>query len=201
MVTKNRLVKVMADRCLAGEFGGSYFRAARKPECVALGISHQRIQYHMHGPEASFGSYGPSGGPARVSAETASAAAEGADPIFVFVERGLLRRRQPSRPSLASSNASWKHGSGMLPTSSGTKLPPPIRPSSRLWKWKPWRLRKGYRTSRRNSRSARPRRDAWPKRRPSLPKRGGPGDRSAPGSASPPGPGFQGVAVKFAGTR
>ncbi len=47
MLTKNRLVKVMADRCLAGEFGGSYFRAAREPECVALGISHQSIQYHM----------------------------------------------------------------------------------------------------------------------------------------------------------
>ena len=38
MVTKNRLVKVMVDHCLAGEFGGSYFRAAREPECVALGI-------------------------------------------------------------------------------------------------------------------------------------------------------------------
>ena len=46
VVKKNLVVRDIADRCLAGEFGGSY-RAAKEPECAALGICHQLIQYHM----------------------------------------------------------------------------------------------------------------------------------------------------------
>jgi hypothetical protein len=47
VVTKNRLVRAIADRCLAGEFGGSYFCVAKEPECVELCIIHSHIKYHM----------------------------------------------------------------------------------------------------------------------------------------------------------
>jgi len=47
IVTKDRLVRDIADRCLAGNFGGIAYRAAKEPECVEFGISYQLIQYHM----------------------------------------------------------------------------------------------------------------------------------------------------------
>ena len=46
-VEKSHVVREMADRCLAGEFGGSSWLAAKEPECVALGIIPQNITYHM----------------------------------------------------------------------------------------------------------------------------------------------------------
>ena len=46
-VEKSHVVREMADRCLAGEFGGSSWLAAKEPECVALGIIPQNITCHM----------------------------------------------------------------------------------------------------------------------------------------------------------
>ena len=91
-VTKNRMVKAMADRCLAGEFDGNYYRAAKEPECVALGILHQNIQYHMD-RKRPFMAADRAADRARVAAEavaeaTAASSAHGTNPVFVFVERG-----------------------------------------------------------------------------------------------------------------
>ena len=87
-VEKSRLVRVMADRCLAGEFGGSYRLAAKEPECVALCINHQNIQYHMDLKSPSEVS-NRAADRARVATEAAAAATvHGVKPIFVFVERG-----------------------------------------------------------------------------------------------------------------
>ena len=88
VVNKDRLVRVMADRCLSGEFGGSCRLAAKEPECVALGISHQSIQYHMD-QKRPLAAAARAADRTRVAAETAAAAsAHGVTPVFVFVERG-----------------------------------------------------------------------------------------------------------------
>jgi len=63
---KSRLVRVMvmAERCLAGDFGGSYYLAAKEPECVELGIMQTNIQYHMDKIDlVASSSFCPSGGP------------------------------------------------------------------------------------------------------------------------------------------
>ena len=88
IVTKNRLVRDIADRCLAGNFGGIAYRAAKEPECVEFGISYQNIQYHMDqkGPLAAVDRAADR---ARVAAEAVAAtSAPGVTPVFVFVERG-----------------------------------------------------------------------------------------------------------------
>ena len=88
VVTKNRMVKAMADRCLAREFNGSYHRAAKEPECVSLGISHQHIQYHMD-QKCPLVAADRAADRARVAAEAVLAtSAHGVTPIIVFVERG-----------------------------------------------------------------------------------------------------------------
>jgi hypothetical protein len=74
----------MADRCFAGEFNGSYHSAAKEPECVALGISHQNIMYHMD-QKRPLVVADRAADRARVAAE-ATAVSQG--PVFVFVERG-----------------------------------------------------------------------------------------------------------------
>ena len=61
-IEKSRLVRVMAERCLAGDFGESYYLAAKEPECVELGIMHTNIQYHMDKIDQVAGCC-PSGGP------------------------------------------------------------------------------------------------------------------------------------------
>ena len=72
---------------MAGEFGGSY-RAAKEPECVALGICHQLIQYHMD-QKHPLAAAARAGERARVAAEAAAAtSAHGVTPIFVFFELG-----------------------------------------------------------------------------------------------------------------
>jgi chromosome segregation ATPase len=82
------MVKAMADRCLAGEFNGNYHRAAKEPECVALGISHQHIQYHMD-HKCPLVAADRAADRARVAAEaTAASSALRTNPVFVFVERG-----------------------------------------------------------------------------------------------------------------
>ena len=88
VVAKIRVIKVMADRCLAGEFDGSYYRAAKEPECVALGIAYQHIQYHMDQKRPLMAA-DRAADRARVAAEaTAASSAHGTNPVFVFVERG-----------------------------------------------------------------------------------------------------------------
>ena len=82
----------MADRFFAGEFNGSYHRAAKEPECVALGILHQNIQYHMD-RKRPFMAADRAADRARVAAEavaeaTAASSAHGTNPVFVCVERG-----------------------------------------------------------------------------------------------------------------
>ena len=87
-VEKSHVVREMADRCLAGEFGGSSWLAAKEPECVALGIIPQNITYHMDklDPVAAAARAGDR---ARVATEAAAAATvHGVKPTFVFVERG-----------------------------------------------------------------------------------------------------------------
>ena len=37
----------LAERCLNGEFGGSAWVTSQQPECIALGVSRQSIQYQM----------------------------------------------------------------------------------------------------------------------------------------------------------
>ena len=88
VVAKIRVIKVMADRCLAGEFGRGYFRAAKEPECVALGIAYQHIQYHMDQKRPLMAA-DRAADRARVADEaTAASSAHGTNPVFVFVERG-----------------------------------------------------------------------------------------------------------------
>ncbi len=42
------MTKTLAERCLAGEFGGIPYRAAQSPEAVELGISHCMIHHYMN---------------------------------------------------------------------------------------------------------------------------------------------------------
>ena len=86
---KSRLVRVMAERCLAGDFGGSYYLAAKEPECVELGIIHKNIQYHMDKIDQEAAA-ARAADRARVDSETAAATVmmNGMKPTFVFVERG-----------------------------------------------------------------------------------------------------------------
>jgi hypothetical protein len=76
----------MAERCVAGEFGGSPYRAAAMPECIALGISYQSIEYHM-GKINPVESASRVADRARVEAEAAQAKAELKSVEFFFVER------------------------------------------------------------------------------------------------------------------
>jgi len=86
---KSRLVRVMAERCLAGDFGGSYYLAAEEPECVELGIIHTNIQHHVDKIDL-VAAAARAADRARVDSETAAAAVmlNGMKPTFVFVERG-----------------------------------------------------------------------------------------------------------------
>ena len=85
--TKAALVRSIAVRVVAGEFNGSSRLASRDPECMALGVSPQSIDYHI-------GLINPSGGLARVAdrarveTEVAAAAVAVRDVQIVFVERG-----------------------------------------------------------------------------------------------------------------
>ena len=73
---------------MAGEFGGSYRLAAREPECVALDISHQLIQYHMD-QKRPLAAADRAVDRVWVAAEAAAAtSARGVTPVCVFVERG-----------------------------------------------------------------------------------------------------------------
>ena len=84
--TKAALVRSIAVRVIAGEFDGSSSLASRDPECMALGVSHQSIDYHI-------GLINPDGGlaraadRARVETEVASAAVALHEVQYVFVER------------------------------------------------------------------------------------------------------------------
>ena len=88
VVKKKRVIQAMADRCLAGEFDGSYCRAAKEPECVAPGILHHHILYHMDQKRPLMAA-DRAADRARVAAEaTAASSAHGTNPVFVFVELG-----------------------------------------------------------------------------------------------------------------
>ena len=84
--TKAALVRSIAVRVVDGEFNGSSRLASRDPECMALGVSPQSIDYHI-------GLINPSGGLARVAdrarveTEVAAAAVALREVQFVFVER------------------------------------------------------------------------------------------------------------------
>jgi hypothetical protein len=75
----------MAERCVAGEFKGSPYRAAAMPECIALGISYQSIEYHMGKINPVESASRVVADRARVEAEAAQAKAELIE--YVFVER------------------------------------------------------------------------------------------------------------------
>lgn len=45
---KTELTRTLAERCLAGEFGGIPYRAAQSPEAVELGIRHSMIHHYMN---------------------------------------------------------------------------------------------------------------------------------------------------------
>lgn len=76
----------MAERCVAGEFDGSSGLAAAMPECVALGITRQSIQFHMDKVNV-VESASRAADRARVEAETAQADVEMRPVKFIFVER------------------------------------------------------------------------------------------------------------------
>jgi hypothetical protein len=84
--SKTLLIRRMAERCVAGEFGGSAWRAAAMPECIALRITHQSIEYHM-GKINTADSASRVADRARVEAETAQAKAEMKPVAYIFVER------------------------------------------------------------------------------------------------------------------
>jgi len=86
---KSRLVRAMAERCLAGDFGGSSYLAAKEPECVELGITQPNILYHMDRMDP-VAAASRTADRARVTTETAAAAVtlHGLKPTFIFVERG-----------------------------------------------------------------------------------------------------------------
>ena len=75
-------MRLVARRCIAGEFGGSAIKAAAEPECVRLGVFESVIRYHMD-------KIVPIAAAAR-AAERARMAAEAAHvPVkIVFVEWG-----------------------------------------------------------------------------------------------------------------
>ena len=77
----------MAERCLAGEFDGSAFKASRAPECIRLGIDESVIRYHITrgNPAAAIARAADR---ARVATETAAAEAARVPVKIVFVERG-----------------------------------------------------------------------------------------------------------------
>jgi hypothetical protein len=83
---KSSLSLRMAERCVAGEFGGSAWRAAAMPECIALGINYQTIEYHM-GKMNPVESACRVAHRARVESEAAQAEAEMMRVKYVFVER------------------------------------------------------------------------------------------------------------------
>jgi hypothetical protein len=76
----------MAERCAAGEFGGSSWRAAATPECVALGIERKNIDYHLAKINTA-DSASRAANRARVEAETAQAEVEMMPVKYIFVER------------------------------------------------------------------------------------------------------------------
>ena len=83
---KAALVRSIAVRVVAGEFNGSALIASRNAECMALGVTHQSIEYHI-------GLINPAGGlaraadRARVETEVAAAGVALHEVQFVFVER------------------------------------------------------------------------------------------------------------------
>jgi len=129
MFDKSRLVRAMADRCLAGDFGGSSWLAANQSECLELGISQPNIQYHMDRIDP-IKAAARAADRARVLTETAVAAASmPAKPATLSLssEAGRLPRRLLSPESLASSSQIWDPISGKLRTWPGVRLPLPIR--------------------------------------------------------------------------
>jgi hypothetical protein len=52
---KTNMTRTLAERCVAGEFGGVPYRAAQEPEAVEYGICPKMIYYYMNqiGPEAA----------------------------------------------------------------------------------------------------------------------------------------------------
>ena len=85
---KADLRRTMAERCLAGEFGGSSWVASQEPECVTLGIAYQTIQYHMDRIDPIQAST-RAASRARVEIEALAAeTSNGVKATFIFVERG-----------------------------------------------------------------------------------------------------------------
>ena len=85
---KADLRRTMAERCLAGEFGGSSWVASQEPECVTLGIAYPTIQYHMDRIDPIQAST-RAASRARVEIEALAAeTSNGVKATFIFVERG-----------------------------------------------------------------------------------------------------------------
>ena len=84
--TKAALIRSIAVRVIAGEFDGSVRLASRDPECMALGVTHQSIEYHI-------GLINPAGGlaraadRARVKTEEAATGVALHEVQYAFVER------------------------------------------------------------------------------------------------------------------
>ena len=73
---KAALVRSMAERCLAGEFDGSAFKASRAPVCIRFGIDESTIRYHINQGDPA-AAVARAAHRARVDAETAAAKAAG----------------------------------------------------------------------------------------------------------------------------
>jgi hypothetical protein len=83
---KAALVRSMAERCVAGEFEGSAWRASHNPECIRLGIDESHIRYHMNKVEPAAVA-ARAAERARVATESAAAEAARVPVKVVFVER------------------------------------------------------------------------------------------------------------------
>ncbi len=92
------LVRCMAERCLAGEIGGSAVNASRAPECIRLGVDEFNIRYNI-GRGDFAAAAARAADRARVATETAAAEAPRV-PVRV-IERSRPQRRRRSRPQWA----------------------------------------------------------------------------------------------------
>ena len=85
--SKSERIKLMASRCIDGEFGGSAWRAAQSPKTARMGLTRNAINYQIRVLDPA-GHAAMVNDRARVAAETAAAEAAGHVVDIVFVERG-----------------------------------------------------------------------------------------------------------------
>jgi hypothetical protein len=121
----------MAERCLAGEFGGISWVASQEPECVTLGISHQTIQYHMDRIDPIQAST-RAANRARVEIEALAAeTSNGVKATIIFVERGGSASAAAAVSGLRASSSELGARVGEVAHLARCEASAAIRPNSR----------------------------------------------------------------------